>query len=449
MARRRKPANEPITDPAESATETEQQAADFFTQLQGLSPADWQSGYKVYVYRTWPVIDKRDEQHYVAKLSEAFDEDLILRNWGSGKYNFRLNDGKGETVASKTVSLHNLAFPPKVSPDEVVATDPRNERYFKVWPVAPQPAAAPADSTAVQELSRLATRVLEQRTNGTSPDAAPDALTTTLIKWALEQTTKERDASDPTRMAALFKELKALLPQQPPGDGLAMVDRVLSIVEKLNPTRTKAEPQDPMDYVEKVLTLADKLRPQQNPATAAGDGGNLASIAAIIHEAGELLKDPLTIAARVWAASKVPTQHAPASLAAAPQQPAPQSPIQAAQARLMDFLMGNIKPMQKHFEDFLARNTRDDGSKVDGSDFAYWIWEFHGEDPLKDARTLGAGNILASFKALPLWPAIAPYEAQFTEFLDGVLKFEPPSEDDGQPESAEDISTDLTKSKEA
>jgi hypothetical protein len=454
MARRRqqsKPLKSTVAEAPDSLPADEQDATDFWAQVQHLSPADWQSGHKVYVYRCWPVIDRRDEQHYLAKLSEPFDEDVILRNWGSGKYNLRLNNGQGETICSRTVSLHNPAFPPKVAPDEVVATDPRNERYFKAWPVTPQPGAAPpADNAAVHELSKLATRVLAQRENGTSTDGTQDALTTTLVKWALDQTSKERDASDPTRIAALLKELKALIPQQQPGDGLAMVDRVLSIVEKVNPARTKAEPQDPLDYVQKVLTLAEKLRPQQtNPAAAAGDGGGLASVAAIIHEAGELFKNPLTILAQVWAASKVPAPQAAASIATAPQQPPPQSPMQAAQARLMAFLMGNIRPMQKHFEDFLTGATREDGSKVDGSDFAYWVWEYHGEEPLKDARMLGAGNILAGFKAFPFWSAIAQHEAKFTEFLDGVLKFEPPSEDEERAEDPEDAFTDLTRPEEA
>jgi hypothetical protein len=443
MARRSK-SSAPNPEPLESTSEAEQQTPDFFTQIQHLNPDDWQSGHKVYVYRTWPVIDKRDEQHYVAKLSEPFDEDVLLRNWGSGKYNLRLNNGKGETVSSKTVSLHNLAFPPKVSPDEVIQTDPRNERYFKVWPVAPQPIPAPADS-AVQELSKLATKVLE-REGSASAEGKQDALTGTLVKWALEQTSKERDASDPTRIAALLRELKSLLPQQQPGDGLAMVDRVMSIVEKLNPARTRAEAQDPLDYVDKVLTLADKLRPQPTGLAATGpEEGNLASVAAIVHEAADLLKNPLTIAMQVWAASKRPGPPPAGDLPVAPQQPAQPSPLQAVHSRLIGFLMANIKPMQRFFEDFVSGKLVD-GEAIDGGDFAYWIYDFHGEEPLKDARTLGAATILASFKALPFWPQVAPYETKLAEFLDQVLKFEPPDEQENETEGPEDAPIDLTRS---
>jgi len=124
-----------------------------------------------------PVIDKKDNEHFLCKVTEPFDEDYLMRNFGSGKYYLRLNNQRGETIASKTVSLHNPAFPPKVSPDEVVRTDPRNETYFKVWaPKEPAAATAPpsssaADSTAVQELSKLLNKALEQRERGSAADS--------------------------------------------------------------------------------------------------------------------------------------------------------------------------------------------------------------------------------------------------------------------------------------
>jgi hypothetical protein len=83
---------------------------DFFQRLLQLAPEDWQNGNTVYTYRTWPVIDKRDNQHYLCKVSESFDPDYILRNFGSGKYFLQLNNGRGEKIASKTISLHKPDF---------------------------------------------------------------------------------------------------------------------------------------------------------------------------------------------------------------------------------------------------------------------------------------------------------------------------------------------------
>lgn len=89
---------------------------DFFQRLQQLTPQDWETGHKIYGYRLWPIIDRKDEAHFLFKTSEAIDEDYLLRHFGSGKYSLRLNDRRGETRASKTVAIHNPHFPPRVSP---------------------------------------------------------------------------------------------------------------------------------------------------------------------------------------------------------------------------------------------------------------------------------------------------------------------------------------------
>jgi hypothetical protein len=419
------------------------QDADFFGLLQHLSPEEW-NGHKVYIYRIWPVIDKRDEQHYVAKLSEPFDEEVILRNWGSGKYLLKLNNGKGESVASKTVSLHNLAFPPKVSPDEVVQTDPRNERYFKAWPIAPQAAAPPADSAAVHELSKLATRVLE-RENASATEEAPTTLTSTLVKWALEQTSKEREGGDPSRIAALLKELKTLIPQQQPADGLAVIDRVLSIVEKLNSTRAKPDAQDPLEYVTKVLSLADRLRPPQNtPPVGDSDAGNLSAIAAIVHEAAELLKDPLRMATQVWAASrnknsaqtapvKTPepattqSEHPTQSQAARPAEAAKSPPGRPSQDLIA--LANSITPVMLKW-----LHSDAPGGEL-GEGFAEWVADGWGVQDLKSIQEIGTTGILELYRNSPVWIVLAPMEAKFQEFVGAFVAWQP--DDDSADDSAD------------
>jgi hypothetical protein len=456
MTKRRQQPNAPKPnerDVAEPPAASEQQNSDFFAQVQHLSPADWQSGFKVYVYRTWPVIDKRDEQHYLAKLSEPFDEDVILRNWGSGKYNLRLNNAQGETICSRTVSLHNMAFPPKVSPDEVVQTDPRNERYFKAWPVTAQPAAAQADGAAVHELSKLAARVLEQRDSGTPAGDTQSALTNMLVKWALEQTSKEREGNDPTRIAGLLKELKALLPQQQPADGLAMIERVLTVMDRLNPTRAKPEAEDPLEYLEKFLTVADKLRPPQTTsAMPTEEGGSLASVAVIVHEAAELLKNPLTIAAQVWAASK--TRNAGGSAPGAtqpPQQrqepqpsaqpsPAQQEPTPGSSAhppQSMIVLANAITPV-------MLKWLHEDapGSEL-GASFAGWLCDGWGVEDLKSLQERGAAAIIDLYRQSPVWIVLAPMEAKFQQFVEAFVGWRPT--DDTEPDPEDSSRADLAE----
>jgi len=126
--------------------------------------------------------------------------------------------------------------------------------------------------------------------------------------------------------------------------------------------------------------------------------------------------------------------------AALPAPAAPQDPLQPLRQKVGLFMQSNIKPLQKHFEDFIKGTPRDEDDpemgKKDGGDFAYWVNESFGMDDLKAARELGSANIKAMFQQSPYWPAIAPYEAKFSEFLDQVLSFQPDEdekEEDGKP----------------
>jgi hypothetical protein len=428
---------------------------EFFEHLQRFTTDEWQSGLKVYVYRTWPVIDKRDENHFLAKVSEAFDEDYLLRHFGSGKYYLRLNNRHGETLNSKTVSIHNPAYPPKVCPDEVVQTDPRNERYFKVWPVAPVPeTVSTADNAAVHELSKLATKVIEQKENAPAFEAEQSTLTAMLVKWALEQTSKERDGSDPTRMAALLKELRTLLPtQQPAADGLAVVDRVLSIVEKLNPQRAKAETQDPLDYVEKVLGLTERLRPHRTESpVVSDDGSSLTAVAAIVHEAVELLKNPVAIATQVWAASRNRNTTSTPTTAPPPQQSVPQTP-QPDPPRPAESDTGKTAPqppqpppqpiiaLANAITPVMLKWLHEDAPGEElGANFAAWVVDGWGHEDLKSIQEVGSQNLVELYRHSPVWIVLAQMETKFQRFVDAFVAWQPT--DDLDTESGIDSNTE-------
>jgi hypothetical protein len=443
----------PVTDapqPVETFADEQPPAAkggdpDFFEQLQRYTADDYQAGLKIYVYRNWPVIDKRDENHFLAKISESFDEDYLLRHFGSGKYYLRLNNRRGETLASKAVSIHNRDFPPKVAPGEVVESDPRNEAYFKAWPAAAQP-PQPADAGALAELSKLATKVLDQR-QATAPEGEQANLTNTLINWALTQTTKERDAADPTRITGLLKELKLLLPQQQPADGLALVDRVLSVAERLNPARPK-EVEDPLVYVDRVLSLADKLRPAQSPVVATGDGGTaITAVAAIVHEVGTLLRDPLAIAAQMWAASKarnaagaqIPArsqpQAAPAPVVALPVEPHGQAQAGAAQPSANTPPPPELIAVANQMTPVMLRWLFADAPGAQqGADFAAFVFDGWGEENLKLIQGVGTAGLVELYRGSPFWATIAGVEAKFRDFVAAFVEWEPAPEEQ-QPES--------------
>ena len=219
---------------------------EFFERLASCKPDDWQTGFKVYVYRVWPIIDRKDGQHFLAKVNEPFDPDYILRNWGSGKYHLKLNNQQGKTLATTTISCHNPDFPPRVDPAEVVVSDPRNDQYFKVW--AKRQEAEPesiriTDSSAVgqamQELGRIA------REKPTVDKALADLYL---------ETAKARDS--------LVEKIGS---KQDSGvaDHLLALEKFLNLVERLQSKERPTQTVNQFATVEAILSLVEKLRPTE------------------------------------------------------------------------------------------------------------------------------------------------------------------------------------------
>jgi len=255
-------ASEPETTEASPAVERSGakpngEAIPFFERLHQFNLNEWRS-LRAYLYRLWPVIDRKESEHFISKLSEPFDEDYILRTFGSGKYHVRLNDSRGKTIASTTVNCHNHDFPPKVDPREVVGSDPQNAKYFEVWgqPAAPSPAAPSSDSaaaTAITRLSEMLGKVIDKQQAGS---AAEDV------------------EADLGRISGLLRELKSLLPQQPvQADALSTLEKAASLVERLRPQAAGAA--DSLALVKEVLSVVEKLN-RPGPASPLGQAKEFA-----------------------------------------------------------------------------------------------------------------------------------------------------------------------------
>jgi len=428
-----------------ATNEQQKEESDFFQQLQQISVEGWQAGYKVYVYRVWPVIDKKDNEHFLCKVTEPFDEDYLMRNFGSGKYYLRLNNQRGETVASKTVALHNPAFPPAISPDEVVRTDPRNETYFKVWaPKEPAAATVPpsssaADSTAVQELSKLLNKALEQRERGSAADSAQSNLTGSLVQWALDQTGRERENNDPTKMAALLRELKSLLPSQQPPDGLALIEKVLAITEKLNPASREAQ-QDPLDYVEKAVNLVEKLRPQPVASGASGEsqmGSWQEFFQPVLPSLISALAPLVPAVAQMMLAKNGRPQQGPQVSPVVAPVPAPAGAPPAdgqpqqqhtAQAPGQDFaeMAANMSPL---IFNAMAQPGRT------GADLADSVVMLFGPLRYQQIAALGKETLLAFLQSHPLWQQLGPLQARVPEFIEEFIAYQEPEDEEAADEA--------------
>ena len=98
----------------------------------------------VYVYRTWPMIDRQridpDAKKYIDKMDKAPENPAlwrqeILHRYGSGNYKLILNDAGGSTKAvgqTLIADLRDPDYPPVInSLDELVMDDPSNQSFLE------------------------------------------------------------------------------------------------------------------------------------------------------------------------------------------------------------------------------------------------------------------------------------------------------------------------------
>jgi hypothetical protein len=423
-----------------------QEAKDFFEQLTLLRPEDWQKGFTSYGYRIEPVLDKRDGQHYVFKVNESYDPDFVMRHWGSGKYLLLLNNPQGRTIARKTLSIHNLDHPPRVDLNELVASDPRNEKYFKTWgrpkePMAPSgiQSTSTVDGVAVQEFARLNDKLLD------------------LVQGRQNAPTLE--AAQATPVVALVRELKGLFPQQPPADSLAVIDRVVSIADKLRPPPPPTTPAaNPLGDIQGLVTLARDLK-EIFQTEAAVEKTTVRSrleswqefTVALAPHLSQFLGPVSTLFAQVLA-QKMLNGAPPAATAPSPVIPTPPQGQQppdgqpASGPMMMPFLQMIAPPMVNYARE-MAPPDNNDAESV-GEDFAAWVWEGFAANPLYNdaiaaARLMGPAGLIAAFRSTPFWndrgpsnlaPNLADLEQKLFGFFTAFLNWAPRPEDEDDEE---------------
>jgi len=427
---------------------------DFFARIQSLTPEDWQAGLKVYVYRTWPVIDRRDQEHFLAKLSETFDEDTLLRFFGSGKYNLRLNNGQGHTIAQKTVAIHNPDFPPKVSPDEVVVSDPRNEKYFAVF--APKATEATASRAS---------------TDGRSPRAGGSEVTDAAVRLAIAQS-EGRDklaeqlaaraatpVTPPNPLADLKTLAEVIKSLQPPAASGDKPDLVAILRDELKEVRSqlaedRAEQRrlqqelfdaktaapaaiDPIDEVTKALGAVSRIRQimpgNEDLGSVTEPNGWLTFLsgpvgATLVNQVAA----PLTSVLVQWFVQRMsgrPLPPEPAAAVATGQtpRPAPQQPLmQPGQApQFPPNLIGivnSLSPMMLRW-----MQTDSPGDEL-GGDLAQFAWESYGVEDLTALQQLGVDRIVDLYRGTPVWTILAPMETKFRRLVEGFVNWVPPQE---------------------
>ena len=111
----------------------------FWDWLASLSDEDW-TKVNVYVYRQWPIINKRlvdpSANTNIEKYMGSFTEQNLKESHGSGEYKLMVNDssrtvgGKGGKVGEAYISINDPMYPPVLDVSELTIGHPQNRSYI-------------------------------------------------------------------------------------------------------------------------------------------------------------------------------------------------------------------------------------------------------------------------------------------------------------------------------
>ncbi len=238
-----------------------------------------------YVYRTWPVIDKRWQDPkatlHIRKETAAFPDpdewrSEMLHRYGSGNYKIILTDdalskGIGQTVIT---DLRDPEYPPVIDNlDELVLDDPTNQSFLEglrqkgILPgqreendMAAGEMAQALTGTIDKLTDKLAARQKEEPTVTTQPtsatDAAKEAITMAreVFKDGIELGKASITAQADAKVAAVEAQAKAADPMS----SFNTLTKLISVVQSLQP------------------------KPEANPAAAAGTSPEAAGVQKVV-----------------------------------------------------------------------------------------------------------------------------------------------------------------------
>lgn len=407
----------------------------FFARLKNLTLDEWEN-HMAYLYRTQPMTDAKKggaSSNYVTKYGQAFDEEVVKHECGSGGYKILFNrigsDGKQRTIQVYFFDILDPKFPPKIPPGSWM-DDPRNEKW--AWAKAayeeqgktPQPAATAGGDSMESALDAVG-RIIQVVKPGDGASADPitqlNAVSALLDRHKPPQPAPPPAPPDPVaQFAALAAALKDLRPETPSTEShnnliIKLMDQVTDLTNKITQMRAPAAPSsslnEALDTIEKLKGLFPT--DSQNPW-----------IGAITT-----LADKLGPAAEAYAEHH--GMHRPAS--APTGQPSPEAaspPGSAARSRenkeafavYRNIMLQVAGPMIGHLHNGQS-----------GDDFAIWFVDGYGPGFHKQLKAIGKEQIMQVIASMPeVWGQLQPMQEVFSVFLDEFLAWEPPPEESDQ-----------------
>jgi hypothetical protein len=237
------------------------------------------------VYRLEPVISRPARQHCIGQHVGCFSRDQVFREYGSGVYQFYVKDANKKPLYTESSSFHNLNYPPKLDPLELVISDPKNQPYLQMFKKATESKSpSAADAARKDDIAEI----LRAHSEGNKVDPQ-------VISWLQDLGDKrdvlaaklaEASARNPTAdFAELVKAVKDLMPDHSASvtvDPLAIVDKVLSI-------QNRAETD-----VEKVWKLVERAQGRAQPAEAPNPINTIKETLGMVSQFKELFKSEVS-----------------------------------------------------------------------------------------------------------------------------------------------------------
>jgi hypothetical protein len=253
----------------------------------------------VYVYRTWPRIDRQkidpEAYKYSDKMDKAFPDAALwrqemLHRYGSGNYKLILNDSAGSSKSvgqTMIADLRDADYPPVIeNMDELVMDDPTNQSFIEslrqkgLMPGENALAQAEATEALTGTIDRLTTKLIERKPEPVQAQPQPGAADTAkaamdmardVFKQGMdlgkETVTAQADAIVAKAKAeadGIAARATAATEAQNPAQSLGMLTQLIDLVQKITPKPTEvahmAPAQDLTALVTSLMARGDALQ---------------------------------------------------------------------------------------------------------------------------------------------------------------------------------------------
>ncbi len=426
----------------------------FWERVAAVPKAEWGTRVFIYVYCLEPICNLKmgGESKYLVRLSEPIaDEQALMVDYGSGKYRLQMVNrkpgvDKSDAIDGTEIEIYNPKYPPKI-PQKVWMNDPRNERWAALLPKEepPQPPTPlGAVSDAFKTFTEIQKDIREQMTPAPGPPTLPGPPPTDPVEAGLRIANLMMTLKADNPMNEFYRdEMKAL--REELAEERRETRRLLS-EKKTGPGEEKFGIKAAIAEVKDLLPGLKELLPQVGEAARATRSNWIDVFRDIAPPAIDYVgKIAVALISRMPQAPAAPMNGAQphAALPAPQQQAGQQAQQQQPPPNVPKFVQFLSQPLafdsfRRYFEGF----KKDDGQT--GADFAQWVFDGGGAEPLKDARALGSANIMALLKQSPAWIMFQADEQKLSEFIDQTLAWTAPEPEPDDGDDDDEDAVDLT-----